>query len=116
MKKITKSLLILASFMSATAFANTIPSEIYQPQGKLVKSVDKGDEFEVEYHLKGNDVTSLVQKATAHAKKHGFRVVESEIRKHEADLKFVRGTQELDVDIEVERGYIQYKADLDHKH
>lgn len=115
MKNLTKSLLILAPFMSAAAFANTIPNEIYQPQGKLVKSENKADEFEVEYHLQGSDVAALAEKVTAHAQKFNFRVVESDIRKNEADLKFVRGNQELDVDIEVEKGHTEYKAELDHK-
>lgn len=113
MKTVSKALLILGTFASVSAFAASIPSEIYRPQGQLVKSENKGDEFEVEYRIKSTDVQGLAHKAMAHAKSKGFRVVQSDIRTTEADLKFVRGAQELSVDIESERGYIEYKADLD---
>ena len=44
----------------------------------------------------------------------GFHVVESEIKHDDADLKFKRGKQELDVSIEDKgQGRIEYKADLD---
>ncbi|HGO5855533.1 TPA: hypothetical protein ACK3JJ_000136 [Mannheimia haemolytica] len=115
MKQLNKALFILTVFASATAFAVSIPGEIYQPQGQLIKSENKGNEFEIEYHVKGTDVKGLAEKATAHAKSNGFRVVKSDIRTREADLKFVRDNQELDIDIELERDYIEYKADLDNK-
>lgn len=111
--KFIKSLLILVPFLATSAFAGKIPAEIYQPKGQLIKSVNKGNEYEVEYHLKGNDVRELAKKAKAHAKKHGFRIVEDQVWEREADLKFVRDGQVLEVDIEVERGYIEYKAELE---
>ena len=41
-------------------------------------------------------------------------MVESEIKRDDADLKFRRGRQELDVSIESkDHGRIEYKADLD---
>ncbi|TCP96828.1 hypothetical protein EDC44_10325 [Cricetibacter osteomyelitidis] len=68
----------------------------------------------MEYRLKGNDVRGLAKKVIAHAKSKGFRVEESEIERDDADLKFERGNQELDVSIELKgRNRIEYKADLD---
>ena len=100
---------------TSSAFAISIPNEIYRPNGQLVK-VDKHGygECEVEYRLKGNDVRGLAKKVISHAQKQGFRLKESDIERDDADLKFKRGNQELDVQIEV-KGYnrIEYKADLD---
>ncbi|HDL6102023.1 TPA: hypothetical protein PXG26_001113 [Mannheimia haemolytica] len=104
-----------------------LPSEIYQPRGELVKADRQGngefeveyrvsgnDEFEVEYRVSGNDVRGLAKSAIAHAKRKGFHLVESDIHRDDADLKFKRGDQELDIEIEVKgRNRIEYKADLD---
>ncbi|HHW7578706.1 TPA: hypothetical protein ACU21O_000139 [Mannheimia haemolytica] len=115
MKTVSKGLLVLATFASATAFAVSIPSEIYQPRGELVKADRQGNgEFEVEYRVSGNDVRGLAKSAIAHAKRKGFHLVESDIHRDDADLKFKRGDQELDIEIEVKgRNRIEYKADLD---
>ena len=115
-----KSLLatgILALF-SATAFASPLPSEIYRPDGAhTIKADQQGDgEFEYEAELSGqrNSIPSLAKKVIAHARSKGFHVVESEIKHDDADLKFKRGKQELDVSIEDKgQGRIEYKADLD---
>lgn len=115
-----KSLLatgILALF-SATALASPLPSEIYRPAGAhTIKADHQGDsEFEYEAELSGrhNSIPSLAKKVIAHARSKGFHVVESEIKHDDADLKFKRGKQELDVSIEDKgQGRIEYKADLD---
>ena len=115
-----KSLLatgILALF-SATAFASPLPSEIYRPAGAQTSKADhQGDgEFEYKAELSGrhNSIPSLAKKVIAHARSKGFHVVESEIKHDDADLKFKRGKQELDVSIEDKgQGRIEYKADLD---
>ena len=61
-----------------------------------------------------SDVRQLAQRVISHARSQGFRLVESEIKPHDADLKFRRGDQELDVEIERKgHGHIEYKADLD---
>lgn len=103
----------LASISAAAR--SGIPHEIYQPRGELIKSDRQGNgEWEVEYRLKGDDVRPIAKAAVRHAEKQGFRVVESEIKRDNADLKFRRGDQELDVDIELKNhGRIEYKADLD---
>lgn len=117
MKKVSKALLVLTTFASATAFAQSVavPEEIYQPQGELIKSELQGkNEFELEYHVKGTDVRGLAEKAIEHAKSKGFDLVKSEIKDKDADLKFKRNKQELDVDIELEgKDHIEYKAELD---
>ena len=104
--------------LSAAASAAPLPAEIYRPAGAhTVKADRQGDgEFEYEARLsaRGTSVPALARKATAHARSKGFRVVESEIKHDDADLKFKRGDQELDISIERKsRDRIEYKADLD---
>ena len=106
----TKSLLatgILALF-SATAFAAPLPAEIYLPAGAHTVKADRQGNGEFEYEAE------LPARGIAHARSKGFHVVESEIKHDDADLKFKRGRQELDVSIENKgHGRIEYKADLD---
>ncbi|UOO81590.1 hypothetical protein LVJ83_11790 [Uruburuella testudinis] len=106
---------IMALF-SGSAFAASMPGEIYQPRGAEVIKADRqgNGEFEAEFRLHGNDVRKLARQVRNHAERHGFKVVESEIKRDDADLKFKRRSQELDVSIEQkDRGVIEYKADLD---
>lgn len=106
---------IMALF-STGAFAASMPGEIFQPRGAEVVKADRqgGGEFEAEFRLRGNDVRSLARQVSNHAQRHGFKVVESEIKRDDADLKFKRHDQELDVSIEKkDHGIIEYKADLD---
>lgn len=106
---------IMALF-SSSVFAASMPGEIFQPRGaKVVKADRQGDgEFEAEFRLRGNDVRSLARQVRNHAERHGFKLVESEIERDDADLKFKRRNQELDVSIETkDHGMIEYKADLD---
>ncbi|MCP1659238.1 hypothetical protein [Neisseria perflava] len=116
----TKSLMLtgILALFSASAFAAHLPSEIYQPAGaKTVKADKQGDgefEYEAELSARNTSIPALAKKVIAHAKSKGFRVVESEIKRDDADLKFKRGNQELDVSIEdKDHGRIEYKADLD---
>lgn len=106
----------LIGLTSTTALASSAPRDIYQPSNaKLVKMDKQGNgEYEVEYRLRGDDVRPLAKRVIQHAKARGFRIVESEIERDDADLKFKRGDQELDVSIEQKgNGRIEYKADLD---
>ena len=106
---------IMALF-STGAFAASMPGEIFQPRGaEVVKADRQGDgEFEAEFRLRGNDVRDLAQQVRNHAQRNGFKVVESEVKRDDADLKFKRRNQELDVSIEQkDHGIIEYKADLD---
>ena len=105
------------ALFSATAFAAPLPAEIYLPAGAhTVKADRQGNgefEYEAELPARGNPIPSW-QKVIAHARSKGFHVVESEIKHDDADLKFKRGRQELDVSIENKgHGRIEYKADLD---
>ncbi|MDO4879087.1 MAG: hypothetical protein Q3966_07340 [Neisseria sp.] len=114
-----KALLLtgILSLFSAAAFAAPVPSEIYKPAGaRTIKADRQGDgEFEYEAELPGKraSVPSLAKKVIRHARSRGFKVVESEIKHDDADLKFKRGNQELDVSIEDKGHRIEYKADLD---
>lgn len=108
---------ILALF-SAAAFAAPLPSEIYQPAGAKTVKADRqgGGEFEYEAELSARQtsIPSLAKKVIAHARSNGFKLVESEIKRDDADLKFKRGRQEMAVSIEdKDHGRIEYKADLD---
>ena len=99
--------------------SDTLPREIYRPRGAQVVKAEAQDdgEFEAKFHLRGNDVRQLAQRVISHARSQGFHLVESEIKPHDADLKFRRGDQELDVEIERKgHGHIEYKADLDRDH
>ncbi|WP_294088824.1 hypothetical protein [uncultured Actinobacillus sp.] len=117
MKMLYKATLLATTLglFTSSAFAASIPSEIYRPNGQLVKVDKQGSgEYEVEYRLKGNDVRGLAKRVISHAQRHGFRLKESDIERDDADLKFKRGDQELDVQIEVkDHNRIEYKADLD---
>lgn len=117
MKILSKATLVVCSLslFAGSALATNIPKEIYRPNGQLVKADHQGHgEYEVEYRLRGNDVRTIAQHAITHAKRHGFRLQESEIKRDDADLKFSRGNQELDISIEVKgKNRIEYKADLD---
>lgn len=115
-----KSLMLggLLALFSAGAFAAPVPAEIYKPAGaQTVKADRQGNgefEYEAELSSKGVSIPSLAKQVIAHAKSKGFKVVESEIKRDDADLKFKRGQHELDVSIEdKDNGRIEYKADLD---
>ncbi|OSI17956.1 hypothetical protein BWD09_04175 [Neisseria dentiae] len=116
----TKTLIItgLMALFSTSAMAAPIPGEIFKPRGaEVVKADRQGDgEFEAEFRLHDRDtsVKHLAGQVRAHAQRHGFKVVESEVKRDDADLKFKRRNQELDVSIErKDHGVIEYKADLD---
>lgn len=116
----TKSLMLtgILALFSASAFAAPVPSEIYKPAGaKTIKADRKGNgefEYEAELSSRHTSIPALAKKVIAHAKRKGFKVVESEIKRDDADLKFKRGNHELDVSIEdKDHGHIEYKADLD---
>ena len=116
----TKNLMLtgILALFSASAFAAALPAEIYRPAGAhTVKADRQGDgefEYEAELSARRTSIPALAKKVIAHARSKGFRVVESEIKRDDADLKFKRGHQELDVSIESkDRNRIEYKADLD---
>lgn len=116
----SKTLMIagLMALFSASAMAAPIPGEIFKPRGaEVIKADRQGDgEFEAEFRLRGRDtsVERLAGQVRAHAQRHGFKVVESEVKRDDADLKLKRRDQELDVSIErKDHGIIEYKADLD---
>ena len=107
-----------ATLVSTSAFAAPVPSEIYKPAGaKTIKADRQGNgefEYEAELSSQNTSIPALAKKVIAHAKDKGFKVVESEIKRDDADLKFKRGNQELDVSIEdKDHGRIEYKVDLD---
>ncbi|WP_107928636.1 hypothetical protein [Neisseria animaloris] len=119
MKK-SKTMLLtgIMALFSASVMAAELPGEIYKPRGAEVVKADAQDngEFEAEFRLHGNgdSVKNLAEQVRAHAKRHGFSVIEAKVKSGDADLKFKRRNQELDVSIEqIEQGMIQYKADLD---
>lgn len=109
---------ILALFSSSAFAAAPIPHEIFNPaEAEVVKADQQGNgEFEAEFRLHRADtsVRRLAREIREHARNQGFRVVESSVKRNDADLKFKRHDQELDVSIEQkDHGVIEYKADLD---
>ena len=118
MKNTLKATLLatVLGLASTTVLAKSIPSDIYKPRNAEVVKVDRQGrgEYEVEFRLYGDDVRPLAKRVIEHAKDRGFRIEESEIKRDDADLKFKRGDQELDVSIELKnKDRIDYKADLD---
>ena len=121
MKNTLKATLLatVIGLASTTVLAKSIPSDIYKPRNAEVVKVDRQGrgEYEVEFRLYGDDVRPLAKRVIEHAKDakdRGFRIEESEIKRDDADLKFKRGDQELDVSIELKnKDRIEYKADLD---
>ena len=108
---------IMALF-SSSAFAASMPAEIFQPRDAEVVTAERQNdgEFEAEFRLKAqqHDVAALAEQIRQHAQHHGFTEMESEIKREDVDLKFKRGSQELEVSIEQKaHGMIEYKADLD---
>ncbi|MBN6065867.1 hypothetical protein [Aggregatibacter actinomycetemcomitans] len=118
MKNTLKATLLatVLGLASTTVLAKSIPGDIYKPRNAEVVKVDRQGrgEYEVEFRLYGDDVRPLAKRVIEHAKDRGFRIEESEIKRDDADLKFKRGDQELDVSIELKnKDRIEYKADLD---
>lgn len=114
-----KSSLVLSGMMAffcAGAFAADIPAEIYRPADAEVVKADKqgNGEFEAGFRLHGRDVRKLAGEVRRHALGNGFKLVESSVNREDADLKFKRREQELNVSIEHKgNGRIEYDADLD---
>ena len=111
--------LLAAGFIGMASAKGGVPREIYQPSGaKIVKSEHQGEgEYEVEFSVRGNDVRHLAKQAISHAKRQGFSLVESDIERGDADLKFKRRDQEMDVSIEYKgNGRIEYTVDLERDH
>lgn len=122
MNNTPKTLLItgIMALFSASAAAAPLPGEIFQPRGAEVVKADRQDsgDFEAEFHVSSSEasVEGLAGQVRAHAQRHGFKVVESDIKRDDADLKFSRRNQELEVSIERnDYGVIEYKVDLDAK-
>lgn len=107
-----------AGLFSISAFGAHIPRDIYVPDdADVIKAERQGDgEFEAEFRLDSRDVSvpELAREAIRHARSRGFNVEEKDIERDDADLKFKRGDDELDVSIELKDHHrIEYKADLD---
>lgn len=120
MMKQSKTLLItgIMALFSAAAVAAPLPGEIFRPRGAKVVKADRQSDggYEAEFRIDAGNtsVAHLVDRVRAHARRHGFEVVESDIQGDDADLKFKRRNQALDVSIERNKhGVIEYKADLD---
>ncbi|HBO38114.1 MAG TPA: hypothetical protein DD638_05580 [Pasteurellaceae bacterium] len=108
----------MLGLFSANVMATQIPKEIYKPRdAKIVKADRQGNgEFEAEFRLHADktNVRDLAKRVISHALDHDFSIKERKIKNDDADLKFKRGKQELDVSIELkDKGRIEYKADLD---
>lgn len=119
MMKQSKTLLItgIMALFSVSAAAASLPGEIFQPRGAQVVKADaqNGGGYEAEFRIEAGNtsVAHLADRVREHARRHGFEVVESEVKNDDADLKFQRRNQALDVSIGRNRqGVIEYKADL----
>ncbi|SSY80902.1 hypothetical protein [Alysiella crassa] len=118
MKTIKTAIFAVVLGISFTAQATSMPSEIFKPRGaQTIKSQAQGNgEYEAEFRVQKskNSVPALAKQAIRHAQSKGFRVVEQEIDREDADLKFRRGNHELSISIEdKDNGWIEIDQDLD---
>lgn len=109
---------ILALFSAAAFAASPIPNEIYSPaDAVIIKAELPGQgEFEAVFRLNANQISvkNLARQVRRHARSQGFHEVKSSVQNDDAELKFKREDQALDISIEQNRhGMIDYKADLD---
>ncbi|EGZ51032.1 MULTISPECIES: hypothetical protein [Neisseria] len=109
---------ILALFSSSAFATSPIPHEIYSPADAVVvrSELPGSGEFEVKFRVNSRhtSVENLAQAVRRHAKSHGFKEVRGAVQQNDADLKFKRKNQELDISIEQKQhGIIEYKADLE---
>lgn len=108
--------LLLAAMLPAAAGAVSIPNPIYQPaNGEIVKADGKRNGgFEAQFLVNSNNVRWLANKVRNHARRNGFKVAAFEVDENDADLKFKRRNQALDVSIKLKfDNTIKYKADLE---
>lgn len=107
-----------ALLFSGAAFAAApIPYEIYSPTDAEVfrAELPNSGEFEARFRIRGRhySVASLAQKVRDHALRQGFRQVQFDVDAEDAELKFRRGSRELDVNIKKKNtGVIEYRADV----
>ena len=115
--KIIKTAILLAGISTAfAAQAAGVPSEMFQPRGaQVIKSKAQGNgEYELELRVRKGSVSALAQQAINHAQSKGYRLVEREIDRDDADLKFRKANRELDISIENKNnGWIEIDQDLD---
>ncbi len=115
--KIIKTAILLAGISTAfAAQAAGVPSEMFQPRGaQVIKSKAQGNgEYELELRVRKGSVAKLTQQAASHAQSKGYRVVERKIDRDDADLKFRKGSRELNISIEdKDNGWIEIDEDLD---
>ncbi|OSI11368.1 hypothetical protein [Neisseria canis] len=109
---------ILALFSNSAFAATPIPHEIYSPADAVVVRTELpgSGEFGVKFRLNSRhtSVKNLAQEVRRHAKSQGFKEIRALVQHNDADLKFKRKDQELDISIEEKQhGVIEYKADLD---
>lgn len=109
---------ILALFSNSAVGATPIPHEIYSPADAVVVHTELpgSGEFGVKFRLNSRhtSVKNLAQEVRRHAKSQGFKEIRALVQHNDADLKFKRKDQELDISIEEKQhGVIEYKADLD---
>lgn len=117
MKFLPKMFLLVAGLSTALAAqAATLHADLFQPRGaKVVQSKAKsGGEYEAKLRLGKGNVYQLANQAMKHAKSKGYRLVERDITRRDADLKFRKRHRELDINIELNRnGTIEIDQDLE---
>lgn len=118
--KITSKITFIATLglFSINITAAQLPSEIYQPASAEILHAQARDngEFEAEFKVNARHISikELAARIIAHARTQGFSVEQSIVKRDDADIKFYRDKQELEVSLELKSpNVIEYKADLD---
>lgn len=112
--------LFVVALLSASIFAHAnsrLPNEIYQPaRATLLKAKEGRSEINATFNMRSGNVPRFAREVIAHARRHGFRLVHSEIAADEAELAFTYGGREMNVSMDlVEEYVIKYRVELDKK-
>lgn len=110
------TLCLALSGIAHAAPDSRVPREIYQSnRTDLIKLKDKGEgEYRALFSVRGGNVRYFARDVITHARKHGFRLLASDIQADEADMNFAYGTRTMAVSIDLNDNYtMKYEVELD---
>ena len=104
--------------VTAHAASDPIPDIVFVPENAKVTEAEKKwfDGFELEANLSGSSLIELTQQVKAFYLDKGFTISREEIKEDDVELLFVKGQENVDVDIELEHNnLIEYSVDYETK-
>lgn len=119
MKKHIMLALTAAAFaVTAYAASDVIPDIIFVPESAKVTEAEKKwfDGFELEANLTGTTLIDLTQQVNVFYLDKGFEISREDIKDDDVELLFVKGQEQIEVDIELEHNnLIEYSVDYETK-